>query len=101
MSGGSRSRVSKYVRAPKAANFTNRAFIVLLIAVAAGCGGGVDGKPIAPPTTPAPTLRAVVWMYPTPSVGVGYLAGDRIRLVAEFEQRVSVQGSPRLTSRTG
>ena len=46
--------MSKYVRAPKAANFTNRAFIVLLIAVAAGCGGGVDGKPIAPPTTPAP-----------------------------------------------
>ena len=110
MSGGSRSRVSKYVRAPKAANFTNRAFIVLLIAVAAGCGGGVDGKPIAPPTTPAPapepppqppTLRAVVWMYPAPSVEVGYLVGDRIRLVAEFEQRVSVQGSQRLAVEIG
>ena len=53
-----------------------------------------------PPPEP-PTVPAVVWMYPAPSVEVGYLAGDRIRLVAEFEQRVSVQGSPRLAVEIG
>ena len=29
-------------------------WLAALLIAAAGCGGGVDGKPIAPPTTPAP-----------------------------------------------
>ena len=93
------------------------ALIALLIA-AAGCGGGADGTSASPPTAPAPTptpapppeptpppepptFRALVWGSSAPSASTGYAAGERIALVATFEQATTVEGSPRLAIQIG
>jgi hypothetical protein len=86
----------------------------LLLVSAAGCGGGVDGKPISPPVSPpatpapvdrsVPVQRASVWVHSEPDHWDGYnsyVEGNVIRLIAEFEESVSVQGSPRLAIEIG
>ena len=78
------------------------------ISMLAGCGGGVDGKPSPPPTAPAPlpveppapVHRAQVWVTSMPG-HTGYSKDDTIRLVADFEELVSVVGSPRLAVKIG
>ena len=92
----------------------------VLLALAVGCGGGVDGKSISPQATPTPTTAPPAPAPRTP-VGVdvtvvstrpagwnyewdgydGYVEGNTIRLIAQFEDPVSVQGSPRLTIEIG
>ncbi len=84
--------------------------IALLGVAAASCGGGTDSKPVAPPTTPqaapdpppeTPTVRAVVWVLSEPSDPDGYYTGEKIRVIADFEQPVSVVDSPRLAIEIG
>ena len=88
--------------------------LIALLIVAASCGGGTDGTPVtptpaptpAPPPTPEPpsgrpTLRALVWGSSAPSAPTGYAAGDRIVLVAAFEETTTVEGSPRLAIQIG
>ena len=93
-----------------------RAWTFAALLLAAGCGTGTDGKPVTPPSTPAPpapepppppppppepppespTLRAVAWLLSVPSDPGGYYAGEQIRVVVEFAEAVTVEGSPRL-----
>ena len=86
--------------------------IPLLIVALAGCGGGADGQPAPPPTTPSPptappleppvpTVRALVWLHSSPENAGGYYAGDKIVLIAEFDERLSVVDSPRLAIDVG
>ena len=87
--------------------------LIALLIVAAGCGGGTDGTPVVPAPTPAPTptapapppepptLQALVWGSSAPSAPTGYAAGERIVLVATFEQTTTVRGSPRLAIEIG
>ena len=46
-----------------------RWFLIALL-LSAGCGGGVDGKPIAPPTTPSPVPAPEPEPEPEPEPGV-------------------------------
>ena len=75
---------------------------LLAALLAAGCGTGTDGKPVAPPTSPAPvpppTLRAVAQILSEPSGLEGYYGGDVIVVLVDFDSRtnVTVEGSPRL-----
>ena len=79
-------------------------WLLLAALLAAACGTGTDGKPVAPPTTPElppapeppPTVQAVAWVLSAPWDPDGYQVSERIRLVVDFEQRVGVEGSPRL-----
>lgn len=48
---------------------------------------------------PAPNVEAIVWLYK--GSADGYLMGEKIRVVVEFEQRLSVEGSPRLAIEIG
>ncbi len=87
-----------------------RTAAVLLLA---GCGTGTDGAPVTPPATPtapspepvappAPVLQAWVSVYSVPSPYSGnYTEGMWIRLIAEFEEPVRVNGSPRLAIKIG
>ncbi len=86
------------------------ALVALVIVAAASCGGGTDSKPVAPPTAPQaaperppepPTVRAVVWVLSEPSDPGGYYTGEKIRVIADFEQPVSVVDSPRLAIEIG
>ena len=74
------------------------------------CGGGGETTPTAPPAatapvpvppSPVPVYRARVSVFSAPSYSAGYTEGDWIRLVADFEQGVSVAGSPRLAIKIG
>ncbi len=87
-------------------------FIALLMVAAANCGTGTDGQPVAPPTTPqaapapapeppTPTVRAVVWVLSSPSDPNGYYTGEKIRVIADFTEAVSVVDSPRLGIQIG
>lgn len=49
----------------------------------------------------APLHRAKVSVFSAPSYSPGYTEGDWIRLVAEFEEGISVAGSPRLAIKIG
>ncbi len=51
--------------------------------------------------TVAPLQRAKVSLFSAPSYSAGYTEGDFIRMVAEFEESVSVAGSPRLAIKIG
>ena len=84
----------------------------LWILASAGCGGSTDGQPVPPPTTPAPpttpspepavrTVRALVWLHSAPGTARGYYAGEKIVLIAGFDERVSVVDSPRLAIEVG
>ena len=84
----------------------------LLVVAAVGCGGGTAGQPVPPPTTPSPptpppteppvrTVRARVWLHSAPQIAGSYYAGERIVLIAEFDERVSVVNSPRLAIEVG
>lgn len=81
----------------------------LLTVAAFGCGGGTDGQPVPPPTAPSvptvpppvPTVQALVWLHSAPENAGGYYVGDRIVLIADFEERVSVVDSPRLAIKVG
>lgn len=48
-----------------------------------------------------PTVGALVWLHSAPEGAGGYYAGDRIVLIAEFEELVSVADSPRLAIEVG
>ena len=48
-----------------------------------------------------PTLPARVWALSAPSSSTGYAAGERIVLVATFEETTTVRGSPRLAIQIG
>ena len=84
------------------------AMVVALLTVS--CGGG-DTAPATPPAATAPlpvppspatpVLRAKVSVFSAPSYSAGYTEGDWIRLVAEFEQGVRVERSPRLAIKIG
>ena len=82
-----------------------RALAALLLAAA--CGTGTDGKPVAPPTTPEPpagppTVQAVAALWSKPAIGDGYSVGERIRVVLDFElHTTTVEGSPRLAIQIG
>ena len=78
------------------------------------CGGGGDTTPTAPPATtapsparpstapPAPVLQARVSVYSIPSPYSGdYTEGMWIRLIAEFEEPLRAEGSPRLALEIG
>ena len=56
-------------------------------------------QPVAPPAPPV--HRAQVWVISVPGNTGGYVEGETIRLVADFEQPVSVTGSPRLAIEIG
>lgn len=85
--------------------------LALAVLFGAACGSGTDGKPVVPPTTPAspaappvpprptPTVEAAIWLY-AGSVE-GYYVGERIRIVVEFEETTTVEGSPRLAIQIG
>lgn len=89
-----------------------RATLALLL-LAAACGTGTDGTPVAPPTTPAlapepappptppPTVRAVLEIWSNPGEPGGYYPGERIVAVARFEERTTVVGSPQLRIEIG
>ena len=78
----------------------------LLIVAATSCGGGTarlspttPSPPTAPP--PEPPVRALVWLNSAPENAGGYYAGDKIVLIADFDERVSVVDSPRLAIEVG
>ena len=48
-----------------------------------------------------PVERARVWLYSAPAYAAGYVDGETMRLVAEFERRVSVVGLPRMAIKIG
>ena len=48
-----------------------------------------------------PVERARIWLYSAPAYAAGYVEGETIRLVAEFEERVSVAGLPRMAIEIG
>ena len=84
--------------------------LCLPLGLLTGCGGGADGTPVAPTPTPAPTpapppapptLRALIWGSSAPSAPTGYAAGERIVLVATFQQTTTVTGNPRLAIQIG
>ena len=87
------------------------AWAAAALLLAAGCGTGTDGKPVAPPTTPAPTpepppepptVSLAAWVVSQPSDSAGYYVGEKIQVVLDFrDQRVSVEGSPRLAIEIG
>ncbi len=77
--------------------------------LAAACGTGTGSNP-APSTTPAPapapapvtpTVRAVAQITSEPFESGGYSEAETIRVLVDFEQRVSVEGSPRLALEIG
>ena len=82
--------------------------LLLAALLAAGCGTGTDGKPVAPPTSPAPvpqpppTLRAVAQILSEPSGLEGYYGGEVIVVLVDFDSRtnVTVEGSPGSASRS-
>ena len=89
-----------------------RSAVCALALLPLGCGSGVDGRPGSTPVTPgvvspapeppaAPVHRAQIWVMSRPGSKGGYIEGDTIRLVADFEERVSVTGSPRLAIKIG
>ena len=65
------------------------------------CGGDSASNPVATAPAPPPSAasvpvhRAQAWVLSQPGDG-GYVQGSAIRVVAEFEERLSVTGSPRL-----
>ena len=77
------------------------------VLLAAACGSGTDGKPVAPPTTPEPparppTVQAVAALWSKPAIGDGYSVGERVRVVLDFElHTTTVEGSPRLAIQIG
>ena len=83
-----------------------RVALALLLLAALGCGTGTNGKPVAPPTTPEPpvppppsephTVSAEVSVRSAPLAEGGYSTYERIVLIARFEHRTTVVGSPRL-----
>ena len=88
--------------------------LLLAALLAAGCGGGTDGRPAAPPTTPAPapapappppTWPAVVYIASQPSDREegSYRGGDVIGVTVDFDSRqnVTVEGNPRLAIEIG
>ena len=84
---------------------------MLVAVLTVSCDGGGNTTPTtppaataplpAPPSAAAPVHRAKVSLFSAPSYSGGYTEGDWIRLVAEFEQSVSVAGSPRLAIEIG
>lgn len=87
-----------------------RAMLAAVLTVS--CGGGGDSTPVTPPAVttpapppvvqPAPVLQVPVSVYSVPSPYSGlYTEGMWIRLVAEFEEPVKVEDSPRLGIRIG
>ena len=86
-------------------------FAMLVAVLTVSCDGGRNTTPTTPPaaTAPLPTPpspaapvhRAKVSVFSAPSYSAGYTEGDWIRLVAEFDERVSVAGSPRLAIKIG
>ncbi len=106
-------------RAPEGPRRTNRRirthWALATLLLAAACGAGTDGKPVAPPTTPAPapeptpappppppTVRAVAELWSQPSTQDGYYVGTRIRVVLNFSpETTTVEGSPRLAIQIG
>ena len=74
--------------------------------LAAACGTGTDGKPVAPPTTPGPAppppvVRAVAEVWTWPSDARGYVVGERIWVVLRSSETTKVEGSPRLAIEIG
>ena len=97
-----------------------RALLTALLTalLAAGCGGGTDGTPAVPTTTPAPappappppappppapTLRAVAQILSEPSSQEVYHAGEEIMVLVDLAPRdiVTVEGYPRLRIQIG
>ena len=81
---------------------------LLAALLAAGCGGGTDGTPVAPPTTAspapepsAPTVRAVAQILSAPFDPDGYQEFETIRVLVDFAEPVGVEGSPRLAIEIG
>ena len=89
---------------------------MLAVGLTVSCGGGGDTTPVTPPAAtapspaapepppepPAPFLQARVSVYSVPSPYSGnYTEGMWIRLIAEFEEPVRVEGSPRLVIEIG
>ena len=85
---------------------------ILVAILTVSCDGGGNTALTTPPAAPAPlpappsaetppVYRARVSVFSAPSYSGGYTEGDWIRLVAEFEQGVSVEGSPRLAIKIG
>ena len=88
------------------------AVAVLVAVLAASCGddSGSSTTPRAPAPGPAPppaipppeppTVEAIAWLYEQ-SAAEGYYAGERIRVVVEFDEPTTVEGSPRLAIQIG
>ena len=79
--------------------------LLLAALLAAGCGTGTDGKPVAPTApapepAPPPTVRAVGQVWSQAFEG-SYDTHERIRVVLDFEDRTIVEGEPRLGIQIG
>ena len=87
-----------------------RWWLLLAALLAAGCGTGTDGTPVAPTSPapapappPTPTVRAVAQILSAPGLPDGYTEGESILALVdfEFERNVSVEGAPRLAIEIG
>ena len=77
-----------------------------IVLALAGCASETTptspaAPPPDPPPDPAPVQRARIWLYSAPAYAAGYVEGETIRLVTEFEETVSVVGSPRMALEVG
>ena len=81
--------------------------LLLAALLAAGCGTGTDGKPVAPTApapepAPPPTVRAKATVTSRTEPGRAYYAGDSVILLIEFiGQPLGVRDSPRLAIEVG
>ena len=69
-------------------------FLITLLLAGAGCGGGVDGKPIAPPTTPSPVPAPEPEPEPAPEPRVCTDERERAPLFANAVLPREWDGSP-------
>lgn len=84
---------------------------VFMAVLAVSCGDGGNKAPttppaVAPPSRPPPTSiaprhRAKVAVFSVPTQPGGYVEGDWIRFVAEFEPRIEMRSSTRLAIQIG